>query len=387
MEICYNRNGCYGCGACQSVCPHKAIKLSNDCEGFRVPKIDESKCVECGLCKKVCPANQPELKDCEVEKIYGFKLTDVNDRIKSSSGGAFIALARRIIDLGGYVCGACYDDNFHVVHKIVDSLEDLDDLRGSKYVQSNIEDIFLNIEKKLKEGKFVLFSGTPCQCDALRQYCFIKKTDTENLYLCDIICHGVPSPMLWDEYCNFIQTETKRVVKYSFRDKSFGWHGSNISVQYNDGTIKKNTQKLKIFSNLYFSSLITRKSCEQCKYTHFNRPSDITIGDFWGCEKYLPSFCDAYGVSVLILHTNKAIKLFESIKNNYEAVEINREMCFQKHLVSPVKFSLRRDEFWKDYSEQGFLFVSKKYAGYTFVGIIKRRIKNIIKKIYLSVKR
>lgn len=382
MEPCIVRKKteCCGCTACFSVCPRNAISMVCDEEGFLYPQIDSERCIDCYLCRDVCTFQHIHEKNETPLAVYGMKVKDTDERMRSSSGGASHYFTKHVIENGGTVFGAAFDDNFKVIHISVQTLEDGEKIRGSKYVQSELKDTFVHIKNLLAEDRDVLFFGTPCQCNGLVGFLDKENVNTEKLITCDVVCHGVPSPKIWDEYLSMINAE-EPICQYLFRDKLSGWHGDNIRVVYSSGKKKINTAKLKIFTQLYFSDYITRACCKECPYTNFHRETDITIGDFWGIEKYHPEFDDNKGVSLILINTAKGQQLFDFIKDSIEYIASTTNECRQEQLLRPYTPAKNRDEFWDEYFKFGFQYVIKKYAGYNKLGITKRYIKNLAKKI------
>lgn len=380
MDLFNKKNECCGCTACLNICSKKAIFMKEDEEGFKYPQIKSALCINCGMCKKICPLNNKRVLNATHQpKVYGAKIKDFSVRSESTSGGVFSALSGNIIKKGGTVYGAAFDNNMNVTHMRAENILECGKFRGSKYVQSSLSRLFVQIEKDLKNNLFVLFSGTPCQCDGLSHYLDFKKTNCERLVLCDIVCHGVPSPKIWRDYIKSIEQKGK-ITNYKFRDKNSGWHGANIRVDYDDGSNEINTLTVKSFTTLYFAHYITRPSCEKCLYTNFDRCSDITIGDFWGIEKVNPEFDDNKGVSLVLLNTLKGEMIFSEIKDNLDYFESNTNDCIQEQLRKPPKTARRRKAFWSNYSSHGFNYIAKKYGRCGFYGRVRYKMIELLRK-------
>lgn len=379
-EVKLNKNECSGCGCCTKICPVDAISFKQDVEGFYYPAIDTNKCIECNKCINICPFNKKNFIHMSNEplNIYAVKCKDKEIVKKSTSGGAFTVLSDFTLNNNGVVYGVVYDEEWNVSFLCAKNEKDRNKMRGSKYVQSYIENIYIDLKKQLDENKNVLFVGTPCQCAGLSQY---LNKNYENLLICDIVCHGVPSPKIFKEYIKFLQEKRKSKIRsYNFRDKNVSWNGANVTVVYENG--KKFTNKMyeEIFSKLYFDHIITRPSCHNCIYTNIKRVSDITIGDFWGIEKSHPDFYDKSGVSLVLVNTIKGKKYFNNITDSINYIESNTIECNQPQLNEPIKESKLQIKFWNDYSKYGFNYILKKY---TCVGIKKRIIMYIKKQIKL----
>ena len=287
-EIC-NKADCTGCMACVNVCAHHAITIIQDEEGFDRPQIDDGKCVECGLCQKTCPINHHPVVH-EPKGVYSGWSSNETVRISSSSGGAFTEIARPILEQGGVVFGCGLDENLQAYHTYVESMDELaDKLRGSKYVQSRIGNSYSQAKDFLKQGRKVLFSGTPCQIAGLKNY---LRRDYDNLITVDLICHGVPSPMLFEDYKNFMQErENMKLTDVSFRCKKSSWIFYNMTLK---GHVEKSSAP-KIYIGRYYedpyirgflSDIFLRPSCHQCHFTSTKRCSDFTIADWWGYSKF-----------------------------------------------------------------------------------------------------
>ena len=283
-----DKSKCCGCSACMNKCPKDAITMVEDEYGFKYPQVDMEKCINCGLCEKVCPYNNEYDKKQVFEKsiAYGGWNTDENIRAISTSGGVFTSIAKYIIEKNGVVCGAIYDKELNVVHDIVDNLDDLKKMNGSKYVQSDMKDNFRKIKEKLEKGVYVLFSGTPCQVSGLNS--FLGK-EYDNLYTCDIVCHGVPSPKVFEKYKKELEKENNsKLVNLNFRDKVSGWQGYSLSTKFdNNKSFSINAQKTS-YMKAFLSDIDLRESCPTCKFAKLPRYADFTLGDFWGVDESYP---------------------------------------------------------------------------------------------------
>ncbi|WP_408072186.1 Coenzyme F420 hydrogenase/dehydrogenase, beta subunit C-terminal domain [Butyrivibrio sp. JL13D10] len=246
------------------------------------------------------------------------------ERLQSSSGGVFVLFATKIISEGGIVYGAAYDENLLVHHIGIDDTEKISMLMGSKYLQSRTEDVFEDIRTKLDSGKKVLYTGTACQVSGLKAF---LKRDYPNLYTMDVLCHGVPSPVVWKKYLHSIGKKYQsEIVKALFRDKSSGWHNYSVTFSFANNTNFTEPFGKNVYMSMFLRNFILRPSCYDCKFKSLDRDSDITIGDAWGIEKILPEFDDDKGVSVIMLRTDKGAALFDGISQyiTYENVDIDK---------------------------------------------------------------
>lgn len=295
-------------------------------------------------------------------------------RLKSSSGGMFTAVSDYILQNGGKIYGADFDDNMHLRHTAASTEEERNRMRGAKYIQSDISNVFESIKADLKNGLPVLFVGTPCQVSS------IKKVIGENdkLYTVDLICHGAPSPEVWEKYIDYIQKKyNKKAVYFSFRNKDIAWRKYSGRVTFSDGTVIANNRLLSAYCELFQYDLIMRTACERCPFACISRVGDMTLGDFWGIENILPEIDDNKGVSAVLINTEKGEKLFDEIKGGLEIYEvaIERIAAKQPNLSRPSKKSIKADAFKNDFENLPFKKVLKKY---TNVGL-KRRVISLIK--------
>lgn len=378
MNLAIDKSKCCACTACKNICPKQAIEMILDEKGFLYPKIDENKCIKCGLCEKVCFYNTGyKTLDDHLNKIetYAVKHKDFNTRINSRSGGIFTALSDYILNNNGVVYGVGYKENFVVCYKRAESKEERNGFRGSKYVQSELNDIFKQVKNDLENNRWVLFSGTPCHVVGLVKFLGKKKYD--KLLLVDIVCHGVPSPKTFRDYIEYVEKKHNgKVTNFDFRDKSFGWNTHIESFIIND---KKYSSE--IYTNLFYSHLGFRESCYTCQVANLNRPSDITIADCWGIAKNRPDIDDNKGVSLVIVNTEKGKSIQEKILSDLEYYVIDINDYMQPQLKGPNKRSKKVDAFWDDYLNNGFTYIAKKYGTISFFDRVKGKIKRIILRI------
>lgn len=379
-----DKSECCGCSACASVCAHNAITMKPDAMGFLYPEVDVSKCVECGLCEKVCAFNDDYDKrlNLSVPEAYGARHKDMSEVETSRSGAAFIAISDWVLEQGGIVYGVGYADHFRVVHKRAVTKEERDEFKGSKYVQSDMGTIFRQVKQDLRDGKIVLFSGTPCQTAGLNSY--IGKKYRENLYLVDIVCHGVPSPYIWRDYLSYIEKKYKKKVSVvNFRDKGeYGWAAHKETFIFGDG--EKITPEQSPYTDLFYKHIMLRQSCGSCHYCNTVRPSDITIADFWGFEKTNVEINeDNKGVSLLLINTDKGHRVLEEIKNKMCLISAKLDNCLQANLMHPSILNAKSKEFESLYVKRGFIYVLKKYTNVglnSIIGKLTHRIHKFIRK-------
>lgn len=377
------KEDCCGCTACYSICPKNAITMQVDDMGFKYPVIDTDLCVDCGLCDKVCDFRHPvsaQLQQRYLQPlVYMVRHKDMQEVQTSRSGAMFIALSDYLFQQGGVVYGVGYSDHFKVVHKRVTNKKECLELKGSKYVQSDLTTVFRQVLQDLKADIPVLFSGTPCQTAGLDS--FIPSKYKTNLYLCDIVCHGTPSPFIWNDYLNYWEKKKGLPVSVvDFRDKTKGWKAHFESFVFAD----QSKVIVRTFTDLFYKHLMFRPSCRVCRYTDTRRPSDITIADFWGWQKVDPEFnADDKGCSLVLVQTDKGKRLFDMVSLDLNFREAPLEKCLQPNLQYPSVFSEQYDVFWKDYREKGFVYVARRYGD---LGLWAQA-KLLLKRVYRKVKR
>lgn len=379
MDLVVQKDKCCGCTACAGVCPKNAITMRYGKNGFAYPKINEELCVDCGLCLKHCAFQNgyQTRKDPEASHAYGARHKEEAEVMKSRSGAAFVAFSDYILENGGHVYGAGYDDEegfFKIVHKCADTPEQRDELRGSKYVQSELGDTFKKIKTQLQNGELVLFSGTGCQVGGL--YAFLDK-EYDNLFTIDIVCHGTPSQKMWRDFLHMREKELGgRITSVSFRDK-----GSTTWTEHFESVEVKNKKYVsRIYSKL-FSMNFLRPSCYNCIYTNKDRVGDVTIADFWGHTKIIgEKWNDEKGISLVMVNTKQGEKLWENSCDCLETVDVTDEPFTQKNLTRPTTKPKKYNEFWRDYNDKGFDFIVEKYAEYKPQSHFKIVLNSIFKR-------
>lgn len=370
-----NNKLCNGCSACAMICPKNCIIMEENDEGFLYPNIDLTRCISCNACVKICPFKicKHETEEFEL-KAYGAYNIDNKVRLESSSGGIFTLLASEVLNKDGVVFGACFNENFEVVHDYIENMEDICKFRGSKYVQSKIGKSYKIVEGFLKKGRLVLFTGTPCQIGGLLLY---LGKDYKNLITQDFICHGVTSPKAWKQYVNYREkcADTK-VVNINFRNKNWGWNKSAVLFQF-----QNNIQYLKRASRdwwvrVFLYDLSLRESCYKCCYKDLHRKSDITLADFWGVEKILLDFNYNKGVSLVVINSSKGANLFDKISNHtcYKEVTLSEAISSNTSITESVTRPKERTEFYKDFTNLKFKKLIKKYYLMTILIRVKKYI-------------
>lgn len=376
------KNKCCGCGACFNACPTNAIFMKEDENGFEYPQVEEKKCINCGLCEKCCPILYEKVHINSNHKAYACINKDYDIRLKSSSGGIFTLLAEEVLKAGGIVFGAGYDENFNVVHQSIKTKDEIEKLRCSKYVQSNTKKTFIEAKENLENGKIVLYTGTPCQIEGLK---FFLKKDYENLLTQDIICHGVPSPKVWNKYLEFRKIKDKKEPIYiNFRNKNTGWKLLNLLIKYKDGEFQQSADK-NSYMQAFLKNTSLRDSCYSCYFKKIDRVADITLADFWGVENIIPEMDDNKGTSLIIIHSKKGKEWFEKIKHNtkYQEVDLKEAIKYNPSIVKSAEMDKNRKKFFEKLDEENDFDVLVKKFSYKPIWI-KKILKKILKVIKLK---
>ena len=393
-----NKKDCCGCSACVQICPVKCIHLQEDEEGFLYPVVDTEKCIACGQCEKVCPFLNIE-NDRKPIKVFAAQSKDDQLRLNSSSGGIFSLLAECVLAEGGVVFGVRFDDNWQPVFDYAENIAKLDAFRGSKYLQAIVGNAYIDAKAFLKQGRKVMFSGTSCQIAGLKKF---LKTEYDNLLTIDVVCHGVPSPLVWRHYLQEIKMSDRRedlgkntvllstkdipvITGISFRDKKLGWTKFSFVVRGKSAEGGQNSVLLSDihrknrFMQAFLSNMILRHSCYECKVKSGRSNSDITIADFWGVSKFHHEMDDDKGTSLVLAYTEKGLNTFNTILQRAYSVEseykngLYANPCIERS----VKIPKYRELFWKEFSRIGISAIDPIY---------KRSQPNLIDKFYLSVR-
>ena len=363
----YNNEKCCACGVCSIVCPKKAITLKENNEGFKYPIVDKEKCIECGLCDKVCNYKNPHNFN-KTHKAFAVVNKNHDLLLRSSSGGAFSAIAAEVLKTRGIVYGSrLYQNSLIVKHCRITKLEDLEYILGSKYVQSDISEILPMVKDDVLNGEFVLFSGTPCQIDALNGYLGNKKYN--NLITIEVICHGVPSAKMFADYISVIEKKKNvRVVDFSFRSKRRSlWktlRGEVCIEEKGKKKVKLLSPILSSYYNMFLRGEIFRDNCYECPYAKKERTGDITLGDYWGIEKNDSIYINIEnGVSCLLINTNKAEDFINRLQVNWYLIDANYTdiAMNNKQLSEPTKRNVNREKIINMYAQSGYEAVEQAF--------------------------
>lgn len=395
-----NKKDCCGCGSCMNICPRQAIAMKKDLTGFVFPVIDEEKCIKCGLCKKAC-AFRKENNMSMKKPLEVYAAASKEDVVleATASGGIFTVLAKKVLFHNGVVFGAALlheNEQFIVKHIGIDNAADLWMLQGSKYVQSDLGHTYQEVKEYLVNDKIVLFSGTPCQIAGLNSY---LGKEYEKLITVDVICHGVPNQFFFNSYIKTLEKKLEGSIRaYKFRDKSLG-QGMHTKIEYDD---KKGNEKVYITDGyltsyffLFLKSYIYRENCYTCPYAQEKRPSDITIGDFWGVynvhssEMEKSSMSDDKGISCILVNTKKGKRVIKGVSNDLNMFEstFDKAAAYNGQLKNPSTRSGEREKILGIFEKDGYDAVDKYYrnnfrkerAYYKIKSMIPRSIKQKLK--------
>lgn len=304
---------CCGCTACMNACPTSAIKMKEDEEGFLYPVINEESCIHCNLCRKVCCWENTSYDNVSEPITIASVLKDKEERQKSTSGGVFYAIAKWVINQGGIVYGAAFDKDMQLHHIGARSLEELQKIRGSKYLQSELGTSYKDVKNHLDIGQWVYFTGTGCQVAGLKKY---LRKDYSNLITSDLVCHGVPSQKLFNKHMAYMEQKYHdKVVDFRFRDYKSGIGCETCYFEKREPIINP-TYELSPYLYSFMYGFTFRMSCYECKFAKVPRQGDITLADFWGVEHFIPKIDRNNGVSLILLNTKKGEAIWNIIKGD-----------------------------------------------------------------------
>lgn len=369
---------CVGCRSCEQSCPKNCIKMSENKEGFIYPVIDNSLCIDCGRCVSVCPVEKRDFHRNRPAQVWAWKNKNEVDIMKSASGGAADSATKTVLQMGGVVYGAAYDENLAVTHIEVNKEANRHRLQSSKYVQSDLNDTYSLVKKNLSDGKIVLYTGTPCQISGLYAY---LGGDRDNLYTLDLICHGVPSPKFFKKYIEYQSKQMgEKIISFNFRSKDKRGWGTQYLLKTKTKT-KTKTLSLDRYGKHFMDGDCYRECCYQCDYANINRVGDITVGDFWGIAKSHPEFNSPKGVSCVLINSEKGKYLFEKMKQyaEIECATLEEAVVKQGNLVRASARPTSRNIFYNEINSDNFIEQIS-------VGLqIKERLKAIVPKSLIDM--
>lgn len=367
---------CTGCAACAAVCAKGCITMQFDEEGFLFPRVDATRCVECKKCVQGCPVNKENGQ--ALQKTLAVQSHSESLRKESSSGGVFTLLAQKIFAQDGVVFGSAWTDELLLEHRAAHNEEELKPLRGSKYLQSNIEESHRQVKAALAEGKRVLFVGTGCQVRGLKSY---LGKDDENLLCADVVCHGAPSPGVWKERMAELESGGKKLAAVSFRDKASGWRRYSVSYHFEDGSVQSIPSGQEPFMKGFIADLYLRRSCHHCDKSC---GSDLTLGDCWGLENLAPEMDDELGTSVVLIRTEKGRKAFEELDVKSMPIDYEQACVYNPAICRGAKENPKRKRFFAMKDKP----LSQRVAKLTGVGFItklKRKIFSLPRRVWRRI--
>lgn len=372
----HHQHDCCGCQACVQICPKQCISTNTDAEGFWYPTVQEGLCIKCGLCEKVCPMIHHSVQSVKTPTAYAAWNLDASTRKNSSSGGIFTLLSEQILSKGGVIYGVAMIGS-SVRHIRVDRQDQLPLLQGSKYVQSDVSGTYSQAKKDLLMERPVLYSGTPCQIEGLLNY---LGRPYENLFCVDMICHGVPSPLVWDKYVSFREKAAASTVdSISFRDKASGWSNYGVRFSFHNGSEYRVNHGSDPYIRAFLRNLTLRPSCYQCKFRKLNRRSDITLADFWGVDQICPEMNDNSGTSLVIVHSEKGRQIIAEAESamKYLSVDVQSAIQYNPSMIKSLPVPKKRHSFMSDIMNAPFDAVVSRYARKN-----RFNIKRILKKVF-----
>ena len=353
MNITQTSDFCTGCGVCAAVCPSAAVNMQPDAHGFLRPVVDDAACIDCGLCTGKCPVSVLPQTSAHTDVLTGYA-KDGALLPRSSSGAIFPVLAAEIIRRGGIVFGAAFDGNFNVVHTAAETLSELPALCCSKYVQSSMTDgCYSQVKRALSAGRWVYFSGVPCQVAALKNY---LGREYETLITQDTACHSVPSPLVWEGYTAELEKQYGgKLTAFSFRNKANGWEAYHICAAFENGREFVQPAAENPYQRGFIKGLYSRSSCFVCKFKGIERCSDITLADYWGVKGIQPDAYNPQGTSLILIHSEKGRSLLASCRDWLTLQPAAKDaFAFNSAVLTPVEKPARYDEFWAEYGQTPF---------------------------------
>ncbi len=363
MVDTFSPKQCNGCKMCGDLCPVNAISYHTDEKGFWYPVIDHSKCIRCNKCEKICPHVNGCIRYKNPPVVYAAWSKDHEIRMQSTSGGLSYELGKKVINNGGYVVGCSYADCYRkAVHMVAHTLEELEPLMQSKYLQSDTAGIYRKVKKLLDKGNLVMFVGTPCHNAALANY---LDKEYDRLIQVEFICRGITSPLAHERYLDYLEDKFHSdIVYFRSKDKRYSWNAFGTAAKFQNGDeyFKNRGFDPKVVS--YHRNLTVRPSCEECKCKTPNRVADITLADFWGIEKSSLNPYLEEGTSVVLINSPKAMALFQSLGDSIGFYEKNIEDVAKGNpaLYHNLKLSRHWEAFWDDFGKYPFDVLVKKYV-------------------------
>ena len=395
----HDNDACCGCGVCAGVCPQGCIAMEEDAEGFLLPRINSEECVRCNLCEKVCPMiNVSEDIPDPAFNQKGYVVQHKNAQIleESTAGGAFTAIANNVVEKNGIVFGAVLSQDLYatpsaVYHKGVETKADLRFFRNSKYVQSYVSrSVIQEIKSTLEQGRYVCFSGTPCQVEGVKRFLDVLHIDQEKAVLVDVVCHAIPSPKAFRQYVSYMEKSGVPMIKsMRFRDKHYGYKYSTMNIVSNNNHCNYHRGiESDPWLRAYFSNICDRKTCYNCSFKKIHRVSDFTIWDCFQVDRLSREMDNDKGATRVLIHTRKGQSLFEQIKDDvlYEAIDPQVLIQGGKSITVSAKLNPQRTQFMRDMNSMSGSELYKKYFPLSFKYKMKHRTRLLVLKTGLYAK-
>ena len=375
---------CALCGACFNACPVNAIRFSKAYLDFRYPEIDVTRCVHCNQCEKACPILGDKSKPEDGYPIaFAAKSDDDSVRLHSSSGGAFFELASQMLRDGGYVCGAVFDESFHVRHIVSNTQEDLFRMMGSKYAQSDVGYCYREIKEKLNAGEKVLFSGCPCQVVGLRTYLGKSYKD---LLLVELICHGIPSDQMLQTYIHMQEKKYgAKLKRMEFRNKTKGWHNSAVRMEFENHRIYSIPYTADAYTIGFLRNISLKSSCYNCHFRNFTAGSDIILGDFWGAEVELPED-DNKGMSAILVNSRKGMDILDRCNLALTPANVETIIKYNRNLLCSAAPSPQRSSFYASANTNGLEEAIRRYLEESTTQKLRRQSRYTLRCIWHAIR-
>lgn len=377
---------CTLCGSCYNACPVDAIAFDAPYFDFHYPRIRADRCIGCNRCEKACPVlAEKHGPEAGYPLAFAARIKEDPVRARSSSGGIFYALASQTLQAGGFVCGAVFDETFHVRHLVSNSPEDLSRMMGSKYAQSDMGLCFREIRERLEAGKAVLFSGCPCQVAGLRAF---LGRPYDKLLLVELICHGIPSGTMLQAY---ISTQEKRygakLREMEFRNKDKGWHGSAVRMRFENGREYRCAYTEDAYMSGFLGNVFLKSSCFSCNFRELSAGSDLVLGDFWGAEAVMPEMDDNRGLSAVLINTAKGRRAWERLDTvASRPCEVETVIRYNQNLVRSAEPSPKRTAFYEYAGRRGYGAAFHKYLTERTPARLKRQSRQLLRRMWYRVR-
>lgn len=382
LPILASVDTCTLCGSCYNACPTHAITFSKVYLDFCYPQVNEENCIGCKQCQKKCPVVTPlrvgnPMDDCTA---WIARNPDPEIRKKSTSGGVFYAMAQHVLRQNGYVCGAVFDEDFHVKHICSNQLTDVKRMMGSKYAQSDMGNMYQQVKQLVEKGIQVLFTGCPCQIAGLNAY--LGKT-YKSLITMEVICHGIPSAHMLQSYIKLLsQKYNSEPITFNCRDKTCGWHTSSVKVQFKNGAVYRKPITVDAYMKGFLGNVYLKSACFNCSFRGFHSNADCMIGDFWGAEVELPDLDDNTGLSGVLVHNEKVINLLHLAGVELYDAKFDQILRYNRNILESPEASDLRPKFYECAKNGCYEDAIQLYFWEDVGQFLKRKMRYYLRYIY-----